>query len=82
CSAIQDWEFVPTGTVGYSKAEVTRGGVSTDEVSSKTMESKLIPGLFFCGEVLDVTGWLGGYNYQWAWASGSAAGEAIAGVLE
>ncbi len=78
---LQSWTIYPSGTVGYSKAEVTRGGVSTDEVSSKTLESKIVPGLFFVGEVLDVTGWLGGYNYQWAWASGSAAGEAIAGVL-
>ena len=68
------WELVPNGTVGYSKAEVTRGGVNTDELSSKTMEAKKVPGLYFIGEVVDVTGWLGGYNFQWAWASGHAAG--------
>lgn len=69
------WEIVPAGTVGYDKAEVTRGGVSTDELSSKTMESKKVPGLYFIGEVVDVTGWLGGYNFQWAWASGWVAGQ-------
>jgi predicted Rossmann fold flavoprotein len=74
---IHHWKFVPAGTVGYSKAEVTRGGVDTDELSSKTMESRRVPGLFFIGEVLDVTGWLGGYNFQWAWASGWAAGQAV-----
>jgi predicted Rossmann fold flavoprotein len=71
---INQFQFVPSGTVGYSKAEVTRGGVDTDEISSKTMEAKKIPGLYFIGEVVDVTGWLGGYNFQWAWASGTAAG--------
>ena len=76
CASLQDWRFVPAGTVGYGKAEVTRGGVSTDELSSRTMEAKKAPGLFFVGEVVDVTGWLGGFNYQWAWASGRAAGEA------
>ncbi len=69
------WELLPTGTEGYAKAEVTLGGVSTDELSSKTMEAKKISGLFFIGEVVDVTGWLGGYNFQWAWASGYAAGQ-------
>ena len=68
------WTIIPSGTVGYGKAEVTRGGVNTDELSSKTMEAKKIPGLYFIGEVVDVTGWLGGYNFQWAWASGHAAG--------
>ena len=77
CENLQNWRFVPAMTVGYGKAEVTRGGVSTDELSSKTMEAKKAPGLFFIGEVVDVTGWLGGYNYQWAWASGWAAGEAV-----
>jgi hypothetical protein len=77
CQNLQNWLFVPAGTVGYGKAEVTRGGVSTDELSSKTMEAKKSPGLFFIGEVVDVTGWLGGYNYQWAWASGWAAGQAV-----
>jgi hypothetical protein len=77
CESIQAWKFTPSGTVGYSKAEVTRGGVSTDELSSKTLESKKIPGLYFIGEVVDVTGWLGGYNFQWAWASGWAAGQVV-----
>jgi len=72
---LHSWELKPSGTGGYGKAEVTRGGVSTDELSSKTLESKKVPGLFFIGEVVDVTGWLGGYNFQWAWASGAAAGE-------
>ncbi len=72
---LHGWRIVPAGTVGYRKAEVTRGGVDTDELSSKTMESKKVPGLFFVGEVVDVTGWLGGYNFQWAWSSGYAAGE-------
>lgn len=72
---IQRWELFPTGTGGWGKAEVTRGGVDTNELSSKTMESKKVPGLFFIGEVVDVTGMLGGYNFQWAWASGHAAGE-------
>lgn len=75
--ALQAWSFVPRSTVGYHKAEVTRGGVDTAELSSKTMEARRAPGLYFVGEVVDVTGWLGGYNYQWAWASGSAAGEAL-----
>lgn len=74
---VQGWKLVPGGTVGYSKAEVTRGGVDTNELSSKTMESKKVPGLYFIGEVVDVTGWLGGYNFQWAWASGWAAGQAL-----
>jgi predicted Rossmann fold flavoprotein len=71
------WTIIPSGTVGYSKAEVTRGGVDTDELSSKTMEAKKVPGLYFIGEVVDVTGWLGGYNFQWAWASGAAAGQVV-----
>ena len=65
------------GTEGYEKAEVTAGGVDTDELSSKTMESRKVPGLFFIGEVVDVTGHLGGFNFQWAWASGAAAGRAL-----
>ncbi|MGV2432400.1 MAG UNVERIFIED_CONTAM: NAD(P)/FAD-dependent oxidoreductase [Rickettsiaceae bacterium] len=65
------------GSEGYAKAEVTAGGVNTDELSSKNMESKKVPGLFFIGEVVDVTGWLGGYNFQWAWSSGFAAGQAV-----
>jgi predicted Rossmann fold flavoprotein len=76
-SALHDWQIVPAGTEGYEKAEVTGGGVDTDQLSSKTMESRKVPGLFFIGEVVDVTGWLGGFNFQWAWASGAAAGRAL-----
>lgn len=72
---LQAWDIIPNGTEGYAKAEVTVGGVDTNELSSKTMESKKIRGLYFIGEVVDVTGWLGGYNFQWAWASGVAAGQ-------
>ncbi|MEE7565580.1 aminoacetone oxidase family FAD-binding enzyme, partial [Xanthomonas sp. Kuri4-3] len=68
------WPLVASGTEGYRTAEVTLGGVDTDQVSSSTLESRRMPGLYFVGEVLDVTGWLGGYNFQWAWASGHAAG--------
>ena len=75
--AINGWQLKPSGTEGYRTAEVTRGGIDTDEVSSKTMESKLQEGLYFIGEVLDVTGWLGGYNFQWAWASGFVCGEVV-----
>ncbi|MFT5703105.1 MAG: putative Rossmann fold flavoprotein [Rickettsiales bacterium] len=74
---INDWRFIPSGTEGFAKAEVAKGGVRTDEVSSKTFESKKVSGLFFIGEVLDVTGHLGGHNFQWAWASGVAAGESV-----
>ncbi len=74
---VHRWEIVPSGTEGYEKAEVTAGGVDTDELSSKTMESRKVPGLFFIGEVVDVTGHLGGFNFQWAWASGAAAGRAL-----
>jgi len=74
---LRAWPFVPSGIEGYPKAEVTLGGVDTAELSSKTMESRRVPGLFFIGEVVDVTGWLGGYNFQWAWASGHAAGEVV-----
>ncbi len=70
------WTFVPNGTEGYAKAEVTLGGIDTDGLSSKTMEAKKVPGLFAIGEAVDVTGWLGGYNFQWAWSSGWVAGEA------
>ncbi len=73
---LTDWTFLPNGTEGFAKAEVTVGGISTAELSSKTMEARRVPGLFAIGEAVDVTGWLGGYNFQWAWASGSAAGEA------
>ena len=72
---LHNWPFSPNGTEGFAKAEVTVGGVSTAELSSKTMESKKVSGLYFIGEAVDVTGWLGGYNFQWAWASGVAAGE-------
>ena len=71
------WEVTPEGTEGYGKAEVTAGGVDTNELSAKTMESKKVPGLFFIGEVVDVTGQLGGFNFQWAWASGFCAGQAV-----
>ena len=71
------WTITPADTEGYEKAEVTAGGVDTDELSAKTMESRKVPGLFFIGEVVDVTGHLGGFNFQWAWASGAAAGRAL-----
>ncbi len=71
------WQVVPETTEGYAKAEVTAGGVDTDELSAKTMESRKVPGLYFIGEVVDVTGHLGGFNFQWAWASGFAAGTAV-----
>ncbi|WP_298933211.1 NAD(P)/FAD-dependent oxidoreductase [uncultured Ruegeria sp.] len=77
--ALSDWHLVPSGTEGYRTAEVTLGGIDTDDLSSKTMEAKEIPGLYAIGEAVDVTGWLGGYNFQWAWSSGHAAGTAIAG---
>ncbi|WP_341773809.1 NAD(P)/FAD-dependent oxidoreductase [Burkholderia gladioli] len=76
--ALSRWSLVPDGTEGYKKAEVTKGGVDTRELSSSTMMSARVPGLFFIGESVDVTGWLGGYNFQWAWASGVAAGQAAA----
>ncbi|MBY0445316.1 MAG: NAD(P)/FAD-dependent oxidoreductase, partial [Burkholderiales bacterium] len=72
--SLHHWRIMPSGTVGYKKAEVTRGGVDTQALSSKTMETRHIAGLFFIGEVVDVTGWLGGYNFQWAWSSGYVAG--------
>jgi predicted Rossmann fold flavoprotein len=74
---LQHWRVQPSGTLGYNKAEVTRGGVDTGHLSSKTMEAKSLPGLFFIGEVVDVTGHLGGFNFQWAWASGHAAGQVV-----
>ncbi|GAA5526114.1 uncharacterized protein HI_0933 [Microbulbifer aestuariivivens] len=74
---LQTWQLVPAGTEGYRTAEVTLGGVDTDAISSRTMECKSQPGLYFIGEVLDVTGWLGGYNFQWAWSSAHAAGEVV-----
>ena len=72
---LHHWRVLPSGTLGWQKAEVTRGGVDTRALSSKTMEAANVPGLYFIGEVVDVTGWLGGYNFQWAWASGHAAGQ-------
>ena len=74
---LTDWPLVASGTEGYRTAEVTLGGVDTNELSSTTMQSKRVSGLYFVGEVVDVTGWLGGYNFQWAWASGHACGEAL-----
>lgn len=74
---LADWRFTPNGTEGFAKAEVTVGGISTAGFSSKTMEAKAVPGLYAIGEAVDVTGWLGGYNFQWAWASGWAAGQAL-----
>jgi len=76
-SLVNAFELTPNGTEGYAKAEVTLGGINVDQISSKTFEAKLVPNLFFIGEVLDVTGWLGGFNFQWAWASGKAAGENV-----
>ncbi|WP_419827776.1 NAD(P)/FAD-dependent oxidoreductase [Sphingomonas sp.] len=75
--ALAAWRFVPSGTEGFAKAEVTVGGVSTAELSSRSMEARKLPGLYVVGEAVDVTGWLGGYNFQWAWASGWAAGDDI-----
>jgi hypothetical protein len=74
---IADWKLIPTGTEGYAKAEVTVGGIDTAELSSKTMEAREVPGLYFIGEVVDVTGHLGGFNFQWAWASGFVAGQYV-----
>ncbi|MFO1017013.1 MAG: NAD(P)/FAD-dependent oxidoreductase [Hyphomonadaceae bacterium] len=73
---LKAWRLKPHGTEGYAKAEVTVGGISTDALSQQTMETRTVPGLFFVGEAIDVTGWLGGYNFQWAWSSGWAAGQA------
>jgi predicted Rossmann fold flavoprotein len=74
---VHNWRITPEGTEGYAKAEVTAGGVDTNELSAKTMESRTVPGLYFIGEVVDVTGHLGGFNFQWAWASGYCAGQAV-----
>jgi predicted Rossmann fold flavoprotein len=74
---VHAWRVIPVGTEGYAKAEVTAGGVDTAELDAKTMQSRKVPGLYFIGEVVDVTGWLGGYNFQWAWASGVSAGRAV-----
>ena len=75
---LSDWQFHPNGSEGFAKAEVTVGGIATDGLSSQTMAARTVPGLYVIGEAVDVTGWLGGYNFQWAWASGWAAGTAIA----
>jgi predicted Rossmann fold flavoprotein len=75
--SLRSWQITPSGSEGYKKAEVTAGGVDTRELSSQTMESQKSPGLYFIGEVVDVTGWLGGYNFQWAWASGYACAQAL-----
>ena len=74
---LSDWRFSPNGTEGFAKAEVTAGGIGTDGLSSQTMEARKVPGLYAIGEAVDVTGWLGGYNFQWAWASGWAAGQVL-----
>jgi predicted Rossmann fold flavoprotein len=74
---VTDWRLVPVGSEGYRTAEVTLGGVDTDALDARTMEAKGMPGLYFIGEVVDVTGWLGGYNFQWAWSSGWAAGQVV-----
>ena len=81
CDALAAWPLLPSGSEGYRTAEVTLGGVDTDGLSSKTMGAKTVPGLYFIGEAVDVTGWLGGYNFQWAWSSGWAAGQAISARL-
>jgi predicted Rossmann fold flavoprotein len=75
--SLHTWHITPAGTEGYAKAEVTAGGVDTAELDAKTMQSRKVPGLYFIGEVVDVTGWLGGYNFQWAWASAASAGRAV-----
>ena len=74
-AGIRDWRLVPVGSEGYRTAEVTLGGVDTQALDARTMQAREVPGLFFVGEVVDVTGWLGGYNFQWAWSSGWAAGQ-------
>jgi predicted flavoprotein YhiN len=76
-AAVNRWQIVPNGTEGYRTAEVTLGGVDTHELSSKTMEARKVSNLYFIGEVVDVTGHLGGYNFQWAWASGYVAGQNV-----
>jgi hypothetical protein len=74
---LKGWQVMPAASEGWNKAEVTAGGVATSALSSKTMETREVPGLFVIGEAVDVTGWLGGYNFQWAWSSGFAAGQAL-----
>ena len=76
-SSLNNWTLLPSGSDGHKKAEATRGGVNVKEIDPKTMQSKLQPGLYFIGEVMDITGWLGGYNFQWAWASAVCAAEAV-----
>lgn len=76
-TAVNAWSVKPVGSEGYRTAEVTLGGVDTNGLESKTMQAKSVPGLYFIGEVVDVTGWLGGYNFQWAWSSGWVAGQAV-----
>ena len=76
-AALKAWRFVPAGSEGYAKAEVTVGGIDTAGLSSRTMEARDVPGLYIIGEAVDVTGWLGGYNFQWAWSSGWCAGMAV-----
>jgi predicted Rossmann fold flavoprotein len=80
-ASLKDWKLVPTGTEGFRKAEVTRGGVATDELTQSTLEARKSPGLHFIGEVVDVTGWLGGYNFQWAWASAVASAKSVTDSL-
>lgn len=80
--SVHDWQLMPTGDEGWRKAEVMRGGVSTKDLSSQTLESRRVPGLHFIGEVVDVTGWLGGYNFQWAWASAAACADALAAARQ
>jgi predicted Rossmann fold flavoprotein len=75
--AVHNWQIKPVGSEGYRTAEVTLGGINTDELDARTMEARSVPGLYFIGEVVDVTGWLGGYNFQWAWSSGWAAGQVV-----
>ena len=75
--AVQRWQVRPVGSEGYRTAEVTLGGVDTGALDARTMQARAVPGLYFIGEVVDVTGWLGGYNFQWAWSSGWAAGQAV-----
>ena len=75
--ALKRWRIQPSGTLGFEKAEVTLGGVDTDALSQRSMQARAVPGLYFIGEVVDVTGWLGGYNFQWAWSSGHAAAMAV-----
>ena len=76
---LRNWTLTPSGSEGYRTAEVTLGGISTDRIDGRSMMSRDVPGLYMIGEAVDVTGWLGGYNFQWAWSSGVAAGRAIVG---